>query len=163
MTSAAIQASAEGRPDAVMVFWLGLRLYAVPLELVGEVTKVERVTRLPFSPPAIEGLMTLRGEAVPLVNVAALLGIDDAPVGADAKAISITRDGTTRAALRVSGIHRIQPTAHAQWREPGAAEEHPATLGYLSVDAATHEIAVVLSGRRIQGALDALRFNRGPA
>jgi purine-binding chemotaxis protein CheW len=60
--------------DAVLVP-VGSDLYAVPIGWVREVVSVPRLTRLVTAPSAVLGLFNLRGEIVPLLDTAALLGV----------------------------------------------------------------------------------------
>lgn len=55
---------------------VGADLYALPLGWVREVITVPSVTRLVTAPPTILGLFNLRGEIVPILDTAALLGVD---------------------------------------------------------------------------------------
>ena len=50
-------------------------IYAMPIEWVREVLADPTVTRLATAPPAVLGLINLRGEIVPLLDTAALLGL----------------------------------------------------------------------------------------
>lgn len=150
-----------GRPADVLVFWIGVQLYAVPLDVVGEMLNVERVTRIPFAPRAIEGLITVRGEAVPLIDLVALLGLGAEAPPWESKAISLRDDDGIRAALRVGAVHRIQSTREQDWRSPNVAHDHPAVRGYLIIDPSSGETAIVLSAERIHRALDELTFSRG--
>lgn len=54
---------------------VGEDLYALPLGWVREVITVPPVTRLVTAPPTVLGLFNLRGEIVPMLDTAALLGV----------------------------------------------------------------------------------------
>jgi purine-binding chemotaxis protein CheW len=54
--------------------------YAVNLLRVREIIPFEEVTRLPGAPAAVRGVASLRGEAVPVVDWAAALGLPETPV-----------------------------------------------------------------------------------
>jgi purine-binding chemotaxis protein CheW len=54
-------------------------LYAFPLRMVQEVLEPRRVTRLPESPPAVLGIINVRGLVVGVVDTAVLLGAE--PLG----------------------------------------------------------------------------------
>jgi purine-binding chemotaxis protein CheW len=58
---------------------VGADLYAVPAGTVREVVTAPRLTRLPTAPPWVLGLFNLRGEIVPLFDIAARLGIGATP------------------------------------------------------------------------------------
>lgn len=49
-------------------------LYAVPLESLREVIAQPRITHLPAAPSVVLGLVNVRGEILPLFDLAALLG-----------------------------------------------------------------------------------------
>jgi purine-binding chemotaxis protein CheW len=58
--------------------------YGVELSRVREVLRPQPVTRLPLAPPAIAGLMNLRGRIVPVVDPRIVLGRWDADAAAHA-------------------------------------------------------------------------------
>jgi len=57
---------------------VGADLYAVPMGWVREVVAVPPPTRLVTAPPLVLGLFNLRGQIVPLLDTAALLGLRSA-------------------------------------------------------------------------------------
>ena len=71
---------------------LGDEWYAVGAERVKEVTAEPRPTRLPGSGPGLLGVINLRGEIVPLVDTAVLLGLD-VPASASFAVVVHTADG----------------------------------------------------------------------
>jgi len=54
---------------------VGADLYALPVDWAREVVAAPSVTSLPTAPPMVIGLFNLRGQIVPLLDTAALLGI----------------------------------------------------------------------------------------
>lgn len=59
----------------VVLVPVGEELYAVPIGWVREVVTAPTLTRLVTAPPVVLGLFNLRGEIVPLLDTAALLGV----------------------------------------------------------------------------------------
>jgi purine-binding chemotaxis protein CheW len=57
---------------------VGADLYAVPIGWVREVVAAPLPTRLVTAPPLVRGLFNLRGQIVPLLDTAALLGLRSA-------------------------------------------------------------------------------------
>jgi purine-binding chemotaxis protein CheW len=56
--------------EQFIVFSLGLQDYAVPIAAVSEIARPpERVTRLPKAPAFIDGVISLRGKVVPIVDL----------------------------------------------------------------------------------------------
>lgn len=58
---------------------LGKDAYAVPLDAAREVVSAPRPTVLPSAPACVRGLLNVRGEIVPLVDIGILLGAAPAP------------------------------------------------------------------------------------
>jgi purine-binding chemotaxis protein CheW len=68
----------------VLLLPLGADWYALELAAVREVVLPGRLEPLPGAPPAALGLMNLRGEVLPVLETATLLGIPQPPRGAGA-------------------------------------------------------------------------------
>ncbi len=60
----------------MVVFEVGGRDCALPVEAVGEVLPMATLARSPGQPPILEGFLNLRGEAVPVVRLDRLLGLE---------------------------------------------------------------------------------------
>ncbi|MCC5329674.1 chemotaxis protein CheW, partial [Staphylococcus aureus] len=62
-------------------FSVGPDAYAVRIELVREILEVGQMTPLPLMPTFVRGVMNLRGAVVPVVDLAARLGMDPTAIG----------------------------------------------------------------------------------
>ena len=98
------------------LFQSGAATYAVSLEFVAEVVEVERLVRVPHSPPRIVGLCTLRREVIPVVNLGELQESEAGPIFAAKTMVLLLR--TTRGywavQINAEGIvvtDEIMPTA----------------------------------------------------
>lgn len=112
---------------------VGTDLYAVPIEAVREVVAAPAVTQLVTAPAPLLGLINLRGEIVPLLDTASLLGVGSMGTVAFAAVIH-TPDGP--AALAV--------TSFPQRADLGSAigpSELPGTAGTYQLD---RQVAVLL-------------------
>jgi chemotaxis signal transduction protein len=95
-----------GEQRAVLVFSLGPERLALETRFVRTVTRVERVTRLPGALPHVRGLISVRGRALPLVDLGRLLGRDfdgaqarfAAVLGLDEALAAVTADGVEEVA-----------------------------------------------------------------
>ena len=74
--------------------------YAFPVHAVREVARALEVTPVPGAPPAVLGVHNLRGEVVPVLELAPLLGL----AGADADCVIVAEDGGRRAGLTVDEL-----------------------------------------------------------
>ncbi|MBI2061605.1 MAG: chemotaxis protein CheW [Nitrospirae bacterium] len=77
----------EAPPRAIFTFWLGDEEYGIELAAVKEIVKHKdlTVTRVPTAPPFIPGILSLRGEVIPMLDLKMRLGL-----GAEAGAESGT-------------------------------------------------------------------------
>jgi purine-binding chemotaxis protein CheW len=62
--------------EQVVVFLLGKEEFGVPIESVQEIVRVaEQLTRVPKAPPAVEGVINLRGAVLPVLDLRRRLGL----------------------------------------------------------------------------------------
>lgn len=105
---------------------IGDEWYAYELASVREVVPRPVLTALPEAPPAVLGVFNLRGEVVPALDTAALLGLGG--LGAAAYVAVVDTDGGP-AGLAASGSPRA-----AELGDPAGPGELPGTLGRYTVD-----------------------------
>jgi purine-binding chemotaxis protein CheW len=93
-----------------LVFRVGEVSAALPLQDIREVVRRPNVLAVPLSPPAIEGLVNLRGAVTVLINMRRVLGLPAA--AADEAARIIVLGGNARVGLqvdRIAGMIDIAP------------------------------------------------------
>ena len=66
---------------AMCTFVLDGKLFGVGVEWVQEVLRPQPVTRLPLAGPTVRGLINLRGQIVPAVELRRCLGLPERPPG----------------------------------------------------------------------------------
>ena len=74
-------------------FWLDGDLYGVEVEHVQEVLRSQGITRVPLAPPAVAGLINLRGQVVTAIELRERLGRPPRPEGTDAVVIVVRLHG----------------------------------------------------------------------
>jgi purine-binding chemotaxis protein CheW len=63
--------------EQVVVFLLGKEEFGVPIDSVQEIVRVaEQLTHVPKAPPAVEGVINLRGAVLPVMDLRRRLGLD---------------------------------------------------------------------------------------
>jgi purine-binding chemotaxis protein CheW len=77
-TAAGPQADA---PQSLLRMAVGPETLAVPIEQVREILEVTRLTPLPRTPAFVRGVMNLRGAVVPVLDLAARLGLPPTTLG----------------------------------------------------------------------------------
>ncbi len=63
--------------DQVLEFKLGDETYCVSIDYVTEIVDVGDLTKVPNSPPHVEGVMDLRGRTTSIINPKVVFGLDD--------------------------------------------------------------------------------------
>ena len=61
----------------VVIFTLGQEEYGMPIEVVREITRLGEVRSIPQAPPYVQGLINLRGQAIPLIDLHVRFGISN--------------------------------------------------------------------------------------
>lgn len=87
----------------VLLLPVGDDWYAVPLETVREVVDAPRLTPVPTAPPAVLGVLNVRGRVIPVLDTAALLDLGTLP-GAPAVAVVETDRGPAGLATSASPV-----------------------------------------------------------
>lgn len=82
--------------------------YALPVDGVLEVAELGDVTPVPGAPSSVLGVRNLRGQLIPVVDLATLFGLDgDTP----RERIVIAEAGDRRAGLAVESILAVEPVS----------------------------------------------------
>ena len=133
------------------------RRWALPIEVMAEVADLEAPLPLPRCRPEIIGLGSLRGQALAVVDLGALLG-GAPPRPAAALTVAVVRLPGVSAGLavdRVEAVVELDPLAIA----PRMTGDPAACTGRL----AGNPPALLISAAALAAALAAVRPGRGPA
>jgi purine-binding chemotaxis protein CheW len=96
-------AEATGRahvPLSLLVFSLDRARYAIPADDVREIVRAVAVASLPKAPAIVEGVVNVRGEIVPVLDIRGRFGLPPAALHPDQHFI-VLRAGARTVALRV--------------------------------------------------------------
>ncbi len=90
-------------------FVLGSGRYCVPVDQVMQILRPDGILRTPETPPFVAGAITLHGEVIPVIRLAARLGLggEAAQVEASRARIVVTRVGSRTAGLAVDDVREI--------------------------------------------------------
>lgn len=111
------QEAAADAASTFLAFDLGGQRLGVSVERVREILDLQPMTRLPDAPHEVRGVIDVRGASVPILDLAARLGLDAAEAGPEARVIvfDLGEAGRPRAfgvlADRVRDVRRIAPEA----------------------------------------------------
>ncbi len=139
-------------------FRLGSELFAIDVGAVGEVFTIERMVRVPMAPPGILGLTNLRGSALAVVDLGAILKIEveRRPDGDNGMVALVLGLGGIRAAAAIDAVESVFPVDANAVRESDAINEHPAIAGFL--DLPGNRTANVLDIVELKERIGALRM-----
>ncbi|BDU70913.1 chemotaxis protein CheW [Mesoterricola silvestris] len=71
------EAAAAAREGQYLSFELAGHTYAVPLAQVAEITPHLNLNQIPHMPRSVEGLLDLRGQSIPVINLRRRMGMED--------------------------------------------------------------------------------------
>lgn len=101
----------------ILVFQLADTAAALPTAVIRQVLPFLQLSRFPAAPPGVAGLMNLHGEAIPVVDVAAMSGASGARARQDTRILLVDYPLPTGGhrplglvVEGVAGVHRISAT-----------------------------------------------------
>ncbi|HCF61339.1 MAG TPA: chemotaxis protein CheW [Myxococcales bacterium] len=113
-------------PREFLGFVLAGEEYAVELELVREIVKVPAITEVPRAPAEITGIMSLRGEVMPVFDLRKRLGLPATAEPSRRARVVIVDLGNGPAGVQVDGVHQVVRL------KPSTIEPPPPGLGVES-------------------------------
>ena len=97
----------------LVVFLIGSERYAFPILMVREIIPHQPMTHVPGMPSYMEGIIDLRGQILPVMDLRRRMGMAPVPAGEEAR-IVVAESGGTSAGCVVDGVAevvRISPDA----------------------------------------------------
>jgi purine-binding chemotaxis protein CheW len=92
-------------------FSLAAGRYCVPVDQVMQIVRLENLIEIPKPPPFVEGVINLRGDIIPIVNLRTRLGIgaagEHAVPDARKRRVIVTRVGSRSYGLDVDEVREI--------------------------------------------------------
>jgi hypothetical protein len=95
--------------DSLLRFTVGTTPFALPLDLVGELSEAPDCTAVPGAPPAIAGLADIRGRVITLVDLATLMETPPVPADARRTAVVLARPYSHLALLVAGNVEIVIP------------------------------------------------------
>jgi purine-binding chemotaxis protein CheW len=102
--------------ERFVVFRLGEHEYGVPIMDVHTVERVTPITRVPRSPEYVMGIINLRGEVVPVINLRRRLGLPDREIDEKTHIVVVWIDGENVGML-VDELSQVLPIPSSQIEE----------------------------------------------
>jgi purine-binding chemotaxis protein CheW len=85
--------SGDGEVLQLVTFVVGTEEFGIPILSVHEINRMMQITRVPQSPPFVEGVINLRGRIIPVVNLRRRFGAAEEERSNDSRIIVIEVSG----------------------------------------------------------------------
>jgi purine-binding chemotaxis protein CheW len=142
--------SAPSSTVELCAFRVGDEEYVIDLRRIREIVQPLPVTPVPHAPEFVEGVIDLRGEVVPLVDVRRRLGLPPRSTGARPKMLIVNLAGRALALL-VDGVTEVVRIPRSAIGPPPALLAAGRQRLFLGVCAGRSERSQASSGRRGAG------------
>ncbi len=136
--------------ERFVVFDVGGEPYALPIAGVDEVVRLpDALTRVPRAPAFLEGVMTLRGAVVPVIDAARRFGAAPAAAGARRRVVVVDVGGL-KAGLIVDGVSEVLSAAPGELLPaPDLAGDEAGTFDRVVSIARDDRLILVVSPRAL--------------
>ncbi len=109
---------------------LNEQFYAVKIDLVEGIIKMQEITSLPIPQPFIAGIIHLRGSVLPIINLRKLLGLPPARSNAQSRHILLVNTDGFKAGLIVDQVNAVLTLPNSAYETlPSVSGENPFVAG----------------------------------
>jgi len=115
--------STESSPDKMrqfVIFELGSENFCIDLLSVREIIRIVEITRLPEAPEFVEGVITLRGEVVPIIDLRKRFGFTISENENSDNRIMIIETADNILGFIVDGVREVLRTRNSEIKPPPA-------------------------------------------
>ena len=105
-----------------LTFTLASELFAVPIETIREVIEFHGITRIPLAPAAVPGVLNLRGQVIPIVDLSVRFG--RAPTAVGRRTCVIVVEMMFEEGMQPIGVI-VDSVSEALEATPGQLEQRP--------------------------------------
>ena len=100
-----------------ILFLLNGATYAIRSRDIQQLDMVRAITTVPNAPPFVQGVVSVRGEVIPVVNLRRRFGFDDAPASARSRML-VVRQGKRTVGLLVDSAREFASIADTEIQPP---------------------------------------------
>jgi purine-binding chemotaxis protein CheW len=100
-----------------ILFQLSGATYAIRSRDIQQLDMVRAITAVPNAPPFVEGVVSVRGEVIPVVNLRKRFGFDDAPASARSRML-VVKQGKRTVGLLVDSAREFAAIADTDIQPP---------------------------------------------
>ncbi len=99
-----------------LTFSLAGRPYGVPLGQVAEITPTQKLSHIPHMPKSVEGLLDIRGQVLPVINLRSRLGLPEDAALVPENIIILDLEGH-RVGILVDHVLSVVTASHEDYRQ----------------------------------------------
>ena len=118
-----------------LTFYTDGQLFGLPITEIVQITKMQEIVELPEHPPYVKGVIDLRGQIIPVVDVRLRFGKIEESISQQTVAIEQIRDGLTQ----ISSV--VQTNAATAEENSAASEEMSAQAAALRGEVGKFKLA----------------------
>ncbi len=89
-----------------MIFELGKEQFGIGISDVDGIIKMQEITKIPYSPAYMEGIINLRGDVVPVIDLHKRFGLDPHENTRETRIITVTL-GSIKMGMIVSSVTEV--------------------------------------------------------
>lgn len=108
MTSEAGQGTSLDSERKLVVFRLGREVYGIDISAVAEISQMQDITHVPRTPPFIEGIINVRGQVLPVIDLRKRFGLEMSDLSRDSRIIQV-EVGPNKLGLIVDAVTEVLP------------------------------------------------------
>lgn len=105
--------------EQIVMFYLGGQRYGLPIDRVQEIQQIVALTEVPEVAPAVVGMVNLRGDVIPAIDLRVLIGLKRAAYGLQTPMV-ICRTAGRLVALIVDEVEDVVEPPEGCMQEPSA-------------------------------------------
>jgi chemotaxis signal transduction protein len=139
-----------------VVFWVGRRCLAMPIDAVREVVDLQRAVPVPMAPALVIGIVSLRGTILSVIDAERMFS-GRAMTSANAKVLVLIRDQAVVSGLAVDRVHGVVAMPGGEFLRDHSASRDPFVLGHY--DVGMGELVAVLDAPSLFHHIDSQRFS----
>ena len=98
-------------------FWADRQLFAVPIREVRQIIRMQKIVEVPDYPPYARGIINLRGDIIPIIDVRMRLGKPEIPYN-DRTCIIIIDVGGHQYGIVVDQVSEVMEITKQQFSQP---------------------------------------------
>lgn len=112
---------------------MGAETFGIDISYVDNIVRMQRITRVPNTPDYIKGVINLRGEIVPIMNLRLKMGLEEIEETRASRIIIIKMEQIGKVGLIVDCVKEVITLS----------DEHMESMKYDSKDDSTHFVSAV--------------------